>query len=294
MKIYNNIFEKQNVIKAGIISIGFFDSMHLGHKKVIKNLLDISNKNNLENYILTYSELPTKETIWKKVIELNDRLQIIKNMGIKNVILSNFNNKFSKLKPDEFIKLLKENFNIKQYLIRDDFHFGFNKNGNIKNLEKAGCEINLIEPIYINDQLVSTSNIKKALSTGNIETANSLLGYNYYIVGMVKKGKQLGRRLGFPTMNFYNNQILIPQEGVYLTKTHIKEKTYYSMTYVCDNTIETYLIGYDKFHYNFKIRVDFFKKIRDNATFQDLESLKVQLEKDLLVVIDYFKIRSNR
>ena len=90
-------------------------------------------------------------------------------------------------------------------------------------------------------------------------------------------------------MNIYNNNILYPKDGVYITKTHINNKEYQSMTYVNDKIIESYLIGYDVFKYNLKIRVDFFKKIRDNAHFKDIMLLKKQLEKDLTKVIDYFK-----
>lgn len=289
MKIYKNIFKNYKFKKNGIIVIGFFDSFHLGHKRILNELIKISRKRNIQNYILTYNNLPLKNNYEKKILEFEEKLESFKKIGIQNILLADNNKDFFKLTPAEFINLLKTNFNINEYIISKDFKFGYKKSGGISDLKKADCIINYIEPLKIKHHLVSTSFIKKLIVSGNIEYANLLLGHNFYIPGVVKKGKQIGRTLGFPTMNIYNENILYPQDGVYFTKTFIKNKGYKSMTYVNQNVIESYLIGYNKFRYNFKIRVDFFKKIRDNAVFKDDSSLKKQLEKDLIEVNNYFK-----
>lgn len=289
MKIYKDIFKNYKIKKNGIIVIGFFDSLHLGHKRILNELIKISLKKNIQNYILTYNNLPLKNNYDKKLLEFEKKIELFKELGIQNILLADNNKDFFKLSPSQFIDILKTNFNINEYVISKDFKFGYKKSGSISDLKKADCIINYIEPLKIKNHLVATSYIKNLIVNGKIEDANLLLGYNFFITGTVKKSKQIGRTLGFPTMNIYNNYILYPQNGVYLTKTFIKNKEYKSMTYVNQNVIESYLLGYNKFRYNFKIRVDFFKKIRDNAVFKDDSSLKKQLEKDLIKVNNYFK-----
>ncbi len=289
MKIYNDIFHSYNIKKPGIIAIGYFDSFHLGHKKILNELIKISKKKKIQNYILTYDNLHLKDNNIKKIIEIEKKLELFKNLGIKNVLIGDTNKKFFKLLPSDFISLLKNNFNINEYVIGKDFKFGFKKSGCIADLKKEGCNIHYIEPVKIQNHLVSTSYIKKLISEGKIEKANKYLGYNYFINGINKKSKQIGRKIGFPTMNIFNKNVLYPKDGVYITKTYLKNKEYLSMTHVNPDVIESYLHGYNKFKYNMKIRVDFFKKIRDNAQFKDTSLLKKQLEKDLINTINYFK-----
>lgn len=288
MKIYENIFNNLNIKQKGIVSIGHFDSMHLGHKKLLSELLRISREKGLANYILTYKNLPSKIKNGKKILELKDRLSIIKSLGIKNLILCDFDKVFYTLTHNNFINLLRKNFNINEYVIGKDFLFGYNKIGNVSTLNKSGCISNIIEPVYIDNQMISTSLIKKLIKNSNIKQANLFLGRNFFINGIVRKGKQIGRELGFPTMNIYNNKILFPHDGVYITKTHIKDKKYLSMTYIAHPVIETYLLNYNKYHYNFKISVDFFDKIRDNRFFKDSKLLKYQIEKDLIYLKNYY------
>ena len=289
MKIYKDIFKNYKIKKDGIIAIGYFDSFHLGHKKILNELINISNKKNIKNYVLTYDNLPLKNNSSKKLIELNKKLKLFKELGIKNILIGDTNKNFFKLSPIEFITVLKNNFNINEYVIGKDFKFGHKESGSIDDLKKAGCITHFIEPIKINKHLVSTSYIKELIFEGKIEEANKYLGHHYFITGINKKSKQIGRKIGFPTMNIFNDKILYPKNGVYITKTYINNNEYFSMTYVNDKLIESYLLDYNIFKYNLKIKVDFFKKIRDNAHFKDIIQLKKQLEKDLTKVIDYFK-----
>lgn len=290
MKIYTDIFTNFHIKQKGIVSIGYFDSFHLGHQKIIKELLMHSKSKGKNHFVLTYQRLPKKEKNGKNILEIDDKLAIFKKIGIKNVILCDYEKNFYTLKPSEFLKIMMNNFNIDEYVIGKDFAFGYKKAGNIDTLKKLGCIYNLVEPIYINKQKVSTSYIKDLISNGKIELANKYIDRVFYINGVVKQGKQLGRKLGFPTMNIRNDNVIYPQDGVYLTNTIIKNKQFHSMTYVAKPIIETYLMDYNKFHYNFKIKVDFLRKIRDNRSFNDLKSLKNQLIKDLDKIKHFFKI----
>jgi len=289
MKIINNFTDEIYSQKPSIMLIGYFDSVHLGHIKIIKELIDISRDNNINHYLLTFKDLPNKTKRLKNILEHEDKISIIKNLGVKNVILVDFDDKIANMSPNSFLEAVKRNFNVTDFIIGEDFKFGNGRSGNVLDLEKMNFNIHLSEKLIKNGIKISTKIIKNYINEGNIEAANSLIGRNYYIKGIVRKGKQIGRKIGFPTMNIINNDILLPQTGAYVTKTIIDSEEYYSMTYVSEDIVETNLIDYNDYHYNFKIKIDFFKKIRDNMAFKNVEELKNQLKIDLEYINGYFK-----
>ncbi len=290
MKIYN-INDKINSKKEGVILLGYFDSFHLGHKKMVSELLRISKERDKESFVLTYKNLPTKRG-GKMLLSLKSRINFIKEAGIKNIILIDFDKDFNSLTADSFISLIKNNFNISEFVIGEGFHFGKERSGNVETLTKNNITYDKIEPLYIDNKKISSSLIKEYILNGDMEDAQKFIGRYFFIEGVVHRGKQLGRQLGFPTMNMNNYEIIYPKDGVYITKTFVykDKKEYYSMTFVSRDIIETYLFEYKKFSYNFKIRVDFLDKIRDNLTFDNLTSLKEKLEEDLVYTKRYFNL----
>lgn len=288
MKIYNTIDKNYYIDKKGIITIGFFDSFHLGHQKILSKLLETSKDNDMCHYVLTYDSLPFKERKRRKIMQFKDKLDLFKSFGIKNVIALEFNKSFSYLTPTKFIKLLRENFNINSFVVGEDFAFGHNRIGTIKDLVKNRSDYDIVPPLYINNERISTSLVKEYLNKGNVKKYIDLCGRSYFLRGIVEKGKQIGRTIGFPTMNTKITSVLLPSDGTYITQTTIKEKLYNSMTYIEGDLVETYLLGYKKFHYNFKIKVDFFQKIRDNQPFRNTVLLKKQLIKDLETIKIFF------
>jgi riboflavin kinase / FMN adenylyltransferase len=290
MKIYTDLYTDQGLDTPGYISIGYFDSVHLGHQKILKELVNHSTDRRLHNFVLTFKNLPKKDKDNRSVLELRNRIEIIKSLGIKNMILCDYNPDLFSLSPEDFIKLIKKNFKISGFVVGKDFKFGRNKSGDIETIKNLGLDVHVVDHYKIDEKKASTSDIRNALSTGNIELANKYMGRPFFIEGIVNKGKQLGRTLGFPTMNINNETIIFPQSGTYVTKTEIKGIEYFSMTYVDENIIETYLLGYSDYHYNFKIKIDFFKKIRDNELFQSIDKLKSQLITDPENTKKYFGI----
>jgi riboflavin kinase / FMN adenylyltransferase len=282
MKIFNSVFNNLNKKTRGIIAIGYFDSFHKGHKKLLQELIRKSSEKKLINYVLTFDYIPQKEKNGKAILELNDKIRFIREVGADNLILCKFERSFYSLSPSEFLRLLHKNFNIHEYVITEDIKFGYEKSGNINTLKESGCDINIVKPEFINDIRVSTSYIKELITGGRIEEANKFIGRNFYINGIVKKGKQLGRVLGYPTMNIRNDRVIYPPNGVYITRTIINNNEYNSLTYVSDDIIESYLLNYYRFSYNFKIKVEFFKKVRDNIKFNNSEELIRQIHKDML------------
>ncbi len=288
MKIFNNIFEKINISGKGIVAIGYFDAIHLGHKKILSELIAKSGKDNLIDFVLTYRNMPLKDKN-RKILESEDKIDYLRQMGIGNVILCDFD-MIHTVTPEEFIKLLRNNFNINSYVVGEDFAFGYNKKGDINTLKSVGCEVDVIKPLYKNEIKISTTYIKELIAKGDIPNANSLLDKPFNIQGTVTKGKQLGRELGFPTMNITNPKIIYPQDGVYITKTFVEGEAYYSMTYINYPEIETHLINYNNFGYNFKIKIDFFEKIRDNIVFENHNMLIIQLKQDLQKIVNFFNL----
>lgn len=288
MKIYN-IYNKINSKKKGIISIGFFDAVHIGHEKILKELVKISKEKNLQEYVFTFDKLPVKNSN-KKIISFEDKLELIKSLGVRNLILVNSKDSIFHMKAKDFLSILRENFNISSFLIGKDFHFGFQKEGDERLLIQEGFDIYKVAPVLFENKIVSTSLIKNMITNGEMEEIVKLAGRNFYIKGTVKKGKQLGRKLGFPTMNIKVENIILPKEGSYITKTYIKDKEFFSMSYVVENLVETYLLGFNEFKYNFNIKIDFFKRIRENKNFNSLQELVQKLNEDLKKLKDYFKI----
>ena len=290
MKIHN-INDRIKSKKEGIIVLGYFDSFHLGHQKMVSELIRISNEKNKDNFVLTYKNLHIKRD-GKMLLSLDNRIELIRQSGVKNIILVDFDKDFNNMTGENFLSLIKNNFNITEFIIGDDFHFGKDRAYNIETLTKNGMRYNKVEPLFINGKKISSSLVKEAVLNGDMRLSKELIGRNFFLEGIVQKGKQLGRKLGFPTMNINNCDIIYPKAGVYITKTFVykDKKVYYSMTFVSKDIMECYLFEYEKFSYNFKIKVDFLDKIRDNLIFNNIDDLKEKIKGDFNFVKSYFNI----
>ncbi len=290
MKIFNSLDEDFNPTIPGILSVGFFETLHIGHKKIIESLISYSKSLNLKNYILTFVSHPPKKSFSKIMFTPEDRIIFFRNSGIDNLILLNCTTDLFQMKADDFINLIKTNLNITHIISSKDFKIGCDQKPAGDLVKTNDISIINIDPVIIEDMPVSTTAIKEYLQKGDISKINKLLDKTYFINGIVRKGKQLGRKIGFPTMNIYIDNMILPANGVYITKTIINNDEFYSMTYVNDTIVETNLIGYNYFHYNFKIKIDFFEKIRDNTICENLDDLTALISKDLIKVKQYFNI----
>ncbi len=289
MNIYNDFSEAKQYKKNGIVSIGAFETLHIGHQKLLKNMLNVATEKNLESYVLTFLNSPKNSSNEKNILEMSDKIEIFRKIGIQNIILCEFNQELKDLNPIIFAKTLHKNFGITSYYEGEDFHFGINKTGNLELLKNEGFEVFIEETFKFDGKKVSTSEIKKYIKSGSITEVNNRLGYNYFINGVVTKGKQMGRTIGFPTMNIQNANVLYPKAGSYFTTTKVGNNEYPSMTFVSESIIESHLIGYKDYEYDFPIRVDFLQKIRDNKPFNSFDELKEQLRIDLDMTKKYFR-----
>lgn len=306
-----NIFHKIQDFKSEnptIVTLGTFDGVHLGHKKIIERLFLNSKKSGYESLVLTFFPHPRMVLQDNSEIKLlntiNEKAELLQNIGLQNLVIHPFDQAFSQLTAEEFVKsILVDQFNIKKIIIGHDHRFGKNRSADINDLIAFGkiynFEVEQISAQEIDEVSISSTKIRNALLGGQIKLANDYLGYNYFLSGTVTKGKQLGRTIGFPTANLKieENYKLIPKNGVYIVKSFIDGKEVFGMMNIGTNptvngetqTIETYFLDFNGDLYDKKLRIHFLKYIRSEKKFDSLDALKEQIEKDKIETIDYIK-----
>jgi len=281
------------------ITIGTFDGVHIGHRKILEHLINDAKKTGLRSTVLTFFPHPRmvlqKDTKISLLNTIQEKIKILERIGLDYLIIHPFTLEFSRLSSTEFVRdILVNELKAKKIIIGYDHRFGRNRNANIQDLFAFGNTFNFeVEEIAaqeIDDVSVSSTKIRNALLEGDIKTANQYLGYNYMLTGDVKKGKGLGRQLNFPTANLLiaEEYKLIPKNGVYVVKSILNDKLYYGMMNIGFNptvdgsskSIEIHFFDFNADLYEQNIQVDILERIRDEHKFNSLEELKAQLLKD--------------
>lgn len=298
MKIFHSINDFKSTKKT-ILTLGTFDGVHVGHKKILERITQKNTENDFESLVLTFFPHPRMVLEEKSDIKLlntlTEKIELLQNIGLENLVIHPFDEKFSKLTAQEFVKtVLVEIFNIKKIIIGHDHRFGKNRSANIDDLITYGkqydFEVEQISVQEIEAVSVSSTKIRKALQEGNMNLANEYLGYNYFLTGTIIEGKQLGRTIGFPTANLKieENYKLIPQNGVYVVKSILNQKKVFGIMNIGFNptvkgenlAIEIHYFDFDADLYGQKIAVDLLQFIRTEQKFETVTLLKQQLEKD--------------
>ena len=308
MNIYND-FSSISAIKNPVLTIGTFDGVHIGHKKIIDQLNEEAVKIGGESVLFTFFPHPRMvifpESHGLKLIQTQEeKLEKLKEMGLQNVIVFPFTFEFSRLTALEFVRdMLVNQLHVKKLVIGYDHQFGKNREGSIHFLRDVAetYEFEVIEiPAQDIDAVhVSSTKIREALLTGDIEKANDYLGAPFELIGNVVKGKQLGRTIGFPTANLKlaNELKIIPQNGVYAVKVFYQENCFEGMMNIGirptiesenDTTIEVHIFDFDQTIYGESLRVELYKKTRDEQKFNGIEALKNQLKLDEISIRTFF------
>lgn len=299
MNIYNININSINIIdKPLVCCIGYFDGLHLGHQTLIKETNILANKLNIESALITFNPDPwliTKQ-INNDIKHINDyaiKLELLNKFNINNLIIIEFNEELSKLKSNEFINMLYKNIDIKGLIYGFDFKYGYKGLGNnntIINEIKDNTILKEIQSINYDNLKISSTRIEQLIINGEIDNANKLLGYNYYIKGNVIKGNAKGRTIGFPTANIkYSNKQIIPKKGVYIGYAKYNNILYKSIINVGNNptfnynnniSIEANILEFNQDIYNEYIDIIFIKYIREEIKFNNKELLIKQLIED--------------
>lgn len=305
MKEHENACTFSNDVKS-VVTIGTFDGVHIGHKKIIERLTQLANQNGLDSVILTFFPHPRmvlqKDVDIKLINTIEERSQILRQTGLDHLVIHPFSESFSQLSAEDYVtKLLAKYLKAEKVIIGYDHRFGKGRTANIHDLKKYGEILNFtVEEIgkqEIEDVAVSSTKIRRAINNGEIEKANQYLGYDFMLTGKIEKGRQLGRTFGYPTANMKIAETykIIPKSGVYVVKAIIDNTTYFGMTNIGTNptvggqkqTIETHFFDAEFNLYGKKIQINLLKRIRDEKKFSSIELLKQAMYEDEEFARDY-------
>lgn len=299
MKVYTDI-DSLPVFTRAVITTGSFDGVHTGHAQIIAQLLKEAENINGTPVLITFYPHP------KQIVQIKDKplfvintpqekYVLLQNMGIKNIVVVPFDKSFSELSAQDYInKFLVQKFNPAIVVVGYDHRFGNNREGDFELLKKAGVnngfEVKEIPEHILKDITISSTKIRNAIQTGNIEMAASYLGYDYFFSGKVIQGNRLGRTIGYPTANVFveNENKLIPADGVYAVDIQLVERKLKGMMNVGmrptvdgkQRTIEVNIFNFDEDIYGEDLKITLKKHLRSEIKFAGLDELKAQLAKD--------------
>ena len=283
-----------------VITIGTFDGVHIGHQKIIKRLVKNARKHNMRAVVLTFFPHPRmvlqKDTNIKMINTIDERSQLLEQLGVDLLVVKKFTKKFSRLSAFDYVRdLLVNQLQAKRIIIGYDHHFGRNRAANIDDLKEFGDTFDFkvveISAQEIDEVAVSSTKIRKALQEGDLITANTYLGYDFMLNGKVVKGKGIGKKLDFPTANLEIEETykLVPKNGVYVISSQMKKRKVFGMMNIGTNPtfnegndrfIEINFFDFNKDIYGKKIQVNILNRLRDEQKFDSVDALKVQLNKD--------------
>ena len=296
MKIYKDIKDFKGV-KNPIVTSGTFDGVHTGHMKIISRLNYLAKKYSGETVLLTFSPHPRSvlfpdDNNLKLINTLDEKKILLEKSGIQHLIIQKFTRSFSRIPSINFVRdVLINQINTFKLVIGYNHQFGRNREGSFSSLKELapvyGFEVEEISAELINDVSISSTKIRNAILEGNIKIANNYLGYNYSISGVVVKGREFGRKIGYPTANIKisNQNKIIPKDGVYAVSVYIEGEFYSGMVNIGYNptiglakrTIEVNIFNFQRDIYGGNISLIFFERLRDEIKFSDIKSLKAQL-----------------
>lgn len=290
--------------KGTAVALGYFDGIHIGHKMVLNKALQKAEEKNLVPVVMLFDIHPRKLISGKIPPMLTSeerKREILINMGF-TVVDFNFREAMD-YAPDEFIeKIIVNKLNAKVVSCGFDYHYGKGGKGNSdtmrEELAKRNIEFFSAEPVYFGKEIVSSTEIRKLISEGEIERANAMLGEDFSYDFMVEKGDGIGRTIGVPTINqFFPKDFIVPKFGVYASMTWVDDKVYPSVTNVgIRPTVskdsmrsETCILDFSGDLYGKKVQVQLIKYLRDEIKFPDLEALKLAIEKDIIIARKVYK-----
>lgn len=293
-----------------VVTIGTFDGVHLGHRKIIDRLQDIARSIGGESVIFTFDPHPRtvvapSETNLRLLTTLDEKIQLFETSGIDHLIVFPFTREFAQLSYAEFVEqILVGQIHTKYLVVGYDHKFGKNREGDFEFLkncaDRFGFKVEKLDVLLMNESNVSSTKIREAIQQGDFETANAYLGYPFTLNGTVVAGQQLGRQLQFPTANVKASDPhkIIPGYGVYAVKVRIRGNEFRGMLNIGNRptvnqnadhrSIEVHIFDFDGDVYNQPIEVRFYQKLREEQKFASLEALKEQLARDKEATNRYF------
>jgi riboflavin kinase/FMN adenylyltransferase len=299
MKTYHHIDEFIPV-KNAVVTIGTFDGVHLGHRKIISRIKELADASSGETVILTFFPHPRmilhpEDESIKLINTIAEKALLLEQLGVDHLIITPFSRDFSNQSPEDYIRdVLVNKIGTKKIVIGYDHRFGKDRRGGLEDLLRLspvyGFEVIEIPEQDINEVAVSSTRIRQALLAADIVLANQFLGYQFFLTGKVIRGDQIGRQIGYPTANIHVEEKykLIPADGIFAVKVQHNGDEFNGMAYIgsrptingMTRNIEVNLFDFDKEIYNDIIRLEFSHYVRGDVKFKGLDELKMQIAKD--------------
>ena len=307
MNIYNSI-EEFKPVKNAVVTIGTFDGVHLGHRKIIERIQQLAKDSGGETVILTFFPHPRmiihpEDQSLKMINTMDEKARLLEQLGVDHLIITPFTRDFSNQTAEEYIRdILVNKIGTKKIVVGYDHRFGKDRQGGLTELQQLAAVYNYevieIPEQDIHDVAISSTRIRQALLSDQIELANEFLGYPFSIRGKVNRGDQIGRTIGYPTANILIEETykLIPSDGIFAVKVWLDDKEYKGMGYIghrptingMTRNIEVNIFDFNQDIYSQPIRMEFLHFVRGDIKFTSLEELTIQLGKDKEAVTALF------
>ena len=299
MKVYRSLQEYEKGYHT-VATIGTFDGVHLGHRKILQRLKDSAQQINGETVLISFHPHPRlvlfpENNPLRLLQTLEEKIRLLEEFGIDKLLLIPFTKEFSRTPSKAFVQdILMDTVGISKIVIGYDHHFGKNRTGNIDELREMsggfGFSVEEIPAQAIDNANISSTKIRNALLSGEIQTANTYLGYPYSLSGKVVHGEKQGRELGYPTANIdpLDSWKLVPSNGIYFVKVYHQSQTYFGMMSIgvkptmgeFERSIEVNIFDFDEDIYDQTIRIDFLDYIRGEEKFDSLPELVQAIDGD--------------
>lgn len=298
MQVYTSI-SKYHSTQATVVTLGTFDGLHQGHQTILNCVKQEAQRLQADSLVLTFFPHPRwvlqKDSQVLLLNTLDEKISLFNQMEINHLVVQEFNQEFADLSAEDFVKkVLVDTFHVKKIIIGYDHKFGKGAQANIKDMEqfaqKYGFEVQQISAHQINENAISSTKIRTALKSGDISLANNYLGMPYFISGKVIHGQKLGRTIGFPTANIEISEKykFIPADGVYVVCSEISHRKIYGIMNIGNKptvgthskSIEVHFLDFAEDLYHKNLKIQFFKRLRNQKKFASIDELKQAIEQD--------------
>jgi riboflavin kinase / FMN adenylyltransferase len=281
-----------------VVALGNFDGVHLGHQAILKCAIDLAHTRRGNAFALTFEPLPAKVLVPERaprlILATEDKLELLRNCGIDGVIVVEFTRALSELSPRDFARqYLVDRIGARAVVVGHNVSFGHDRAGNAQVMARLGDELGfetvVVGPVRAGGMIVSSTQVRDAISSGDLRTAATLLGRCHFLSGTVVHGRERGRAIGFPTANLESRTECLPPDGVYATRIVLPDGVYASITNIGmrptfgepTRTIEAHIFEFDRDLYGIKAKLEIIERIRPERKFDSAQALAAQIASDL-------------
>ena len=291
--------------RGSVLAIGNFDGIHLGHQAILRGVVERARRTGDVATVLTFDPPPLKvlrpEAAPKRLSTNEQRLTWFRANGLEAAVVLPFTLELSRFTPERFVeKILVQGLRIRAVLVGENFRFGHRHAGDVRTLQKLGVQcgfdVEIVPPVVCRGEVVSSTIVRKEIAAGRVSQAARLLGRPFVLTGPVVKGTGTGRRFTFPTLNIAPEQELLPANGVYITQAKFGEALYDSVTNVgyrptfngSTLSVETHLLGFSGEKTPDRMKIRFWKRLREEKKFSGPEELRAQIARDIRRAEQFF------